>query len=325
MASANPNFSEIITTTLKNRQGVIADNISNNNALLARLRRNGNTMLEDGGQTLVQELDFAENSTFKYYSGYDTIDVSGSNVISAAEYDWKQAAAAVTISGLEMAQNSGSETRVLNLMQSRIQNAERTVMNQIAAGIFSDGTGSSGKEIGGLQLLVADTPTSGTVGGINRANFEFWRNVSFDATSDGGAAATSANIQDYMNTVWRQLIRPGDAPDLIVADGNYFNFFWESLQSIQRITSAEQGTSGFRSLAFNGPGGTAEVVLDGNAPTNHMYFLNSNYLFWKVHRDRNFAPTPDIRPTNQDAVAQLILFMGNMTLSNAKLQGVLKD
>lgn len=321
MASANTNWSEILTTTLENFSGVIADNVSNNNALLTMLNKSGNIMLEDGGESIVQELDFQENGTFKYYSDYDVLDVSGSDVISAAQFDWKQATVNVSISGAEQMKNAGSKTRIHNLLRGKLRNADSTMRNNLSTGVYSDGTGSSGKQIGGLQLLVADSPSTGTVGGINRANFSFWQNISYDATTDGGAAATAANIQSYMNAVHRQLIRGSDKPNVLVADSNYYSLFEESLQDIQRITRADKGEAGFETLAYKG----VPVMLDQAAPTNHMYFLNTDFLFWKVHRQRNFAVTPDLRPVNQDAIAKQILFMGNMTMSNASLQGVLKD
>ena len=116
------------------------------------------------------------------------------------------------------------------------------MQNLIAAALYSDG--SDTKQVGGLQFLVADDPTTGTVGGINRATWSFWRNVKFDATSDGGAAATSANIQSYMNQVYVQLVRGTDKPDLIVADNNYFRLYLESLQAIQRIFDDQDGPGG---------------------------------------------------------------------------------
>jgi hypothetical protein len=212
---ASPNLSEIVTTTLRNRSGKLADNVTNNNALLNRLNKKGNVKPVDGGRSIVQELDYQENGTFKRYSGYETLDISPSEVFSAAEFDWKQGAVSVSISGLEELQNSGSE-RVIDLLESRIKNAERTMANNVSGDLYSDGTASGGKQIGGLQHIIADAPSTGTVGGINRATYSFWRNFSFDATTDGGGAATSSNIQSYMNQVWLNITRGADRPDLIV-------------------------------------------------------------------------------------------------------------
>jgi hypothetical protein len=321
---ASPNLSEIVTTTLRNRTGKLSDNVSKNNAILARLNKKGNVKPAAGGRTIVQELEYAENSTYKRYSGYEALNIAPSDVFTAAEFDWKQGAVAVSISGLEQLQNSGKE-RVIDLLESRIKNAERTMANNMSADMYSDGTADGGKQIGGLQALVADTPTN-TVGGINSSTWTFWRNVSFDATTDGSAAATSSNIQSYMNRVWLQVVRGTDRPDLIIADNNYYRLYWESLQAIQRITSTDMAEAGFSSLKFM----DADVVFDGgyggNAPSNHMYFLNTNYLFWRPHTDRNMVPLdPDRFSVNQDAMVKLIAFAGNMTTSNRFLQAVLKD
>lgn len=315
-----PNLSEIVTTTLKNRRRKLADNVLNHNALLRMLSED----LADGGETLVEELEYAENSTFKYYSGYEVLDISPSEVISAAEFNWKQAAVVVTIDGLTQRKNSGRE-RMIRLLESRIKNAEKTMMNNVSIGVYSDGTGTAGKQIGGLQLLVADTPTSGTVGGIDRASFAFWRNTSFDATTDGGAAASASNIQGYMNQVWIPLVRGTDKPSLIVADANYFDFYWQALTAIQRITTFEKAASGFRSLEYYGPGGSAPVFYDDTCPTNKMYFLNTDFFSWRPHRDANMEPLATRESVNQDAIVRPIILMANMTLSNASLQGVLKD
>jgi len=322
---ASPNISEILTTTLESRSGALADNVSENNAILRRLKEKGKVRPVGGGTSIYQELEYAENSTYKRYSGYETLDISPSDVFSAAEYNWKQAAVAVTCSGLEMLQNSGKE-RVIDLIESRVSNAERTMQNNIAADMYSDGTADGGKQIGGLQSLIADDPTTGTVGGINRANYAFWRSQMFDATTTGGAAATAANIQGYMNTMWLNTSRGTDHSDLILADNAYFNLYWQSLQAIQRITSESQGEAGFMTLKYMG----ADVVFDGGyngaCPTNHMYFLNTDYIHFRPHSDRNFTPLdPDRFATNQDAVVKLIGFAGNMTMSNAFLQGILKD
>lgn len=318
---ASPNLSEIITTTLRNRSGKLADNVSKGNALLFKLKEQG-AWKPASGRTIVQELDYQEGN-FQWYSGYETINITPPDVLTAAEFNWKQAAGSVSISGLEKeVQNVGKE-QVINLLEARIKNGERTVKNNVTTGMYATGTGSSGKEIGGLQLLVADTPTSGTVGGIDRATYTFWRNQSYSSATDGGAAASAANIQAYMNALWLRTIRGDDKPSVILADANYYNFFWASLQAIQRVAESKMATAGFTNLAF---ANNVPVVYEDSAgmPANHMYFLNTDYIFLRYAKGRLFEPMDEVRPVNQDAETHLILFAGNMTVSNAARQGVLK-
>lgn len=327
MAVPNSSYTEIISTTLSNRTGKLADNVTKNNALLNRLRKKGKVKTVDGGRTIVQELEYAENGTVMAYSGYETLNISPSDVFTAAEFNYAQYACAISISGLEMLQNSGEE-QVINLLSSRIRNAEKTLTNTIAVDCYSDGTGSGGKQLGGLQLLVDTTPSTGTVGGIDPSTTAgtFWRNIAYD----GGSTATSTNIQSYMNATALQVVRGTDRTDLIVADSNYYSKYLASLQAIQRITSEDMAGAGFTSLQYFGNGGAADVVLDGGVgggcPASTMYFLNTDYIFFRPHVDRNFVPIGDDRfATNQDAMVKLIGFAGNMTISNRKLQAVMQN
>lgn len=63
---AFPNLSEIVTTTLRNRTGELADNVTRNNAVLTRLNRRGRIKTFSGGRTIVQELAYANNQTFQW-------------------------------------------------------------------------------------------------------------------------------------------------------------------------------------------------------------------------------------------------------------------
>lgn len=326
MGLQNPSstLTEIVTTTLRNRTGKLADNITKNNALLFRLRKRGNVKTVSGGRTIVQELEYAENGTFKRYSGYEALNISPSDVFTGAEFNYAQAAVAVSISGLEQLQNTGEEA-IIDLLESRIKNAEKTLVNNIALDCYSDGTADGGRQIGGLALLVSATPTTGVVGGIDASTSvgTFWRNTAFSGVTNGGGATTSANIQSYMNRVYVQQVRQTDRPDLIIADNNYFRLYLESLQAIQRITSNEMGEAGFDSLKYM----SSDVVLDGGfgggAPASTMYFLNTDYIYFRPHVDRNFAPIGDDRyAVNQDAMVKLVGFAGNMTVSNRRLQAV---
>lgn len=325
------NLSDIVTTTIQSRSGALADSVTRNNALLMKLKQRGNVKTVSGGNVIMQELMYNDPSTLNAgsYSGYDTIDITPNSPISAAQFDLKQYAAAVSISGFEMLQNSGKE-QIIDMLEGRIQIAEAQLMNQISAGIYGDGTGNGGKDITGLQAAISKTPATGTYGGINRANWTFWRNVAFDATTDGGAAASASNMQSYMNRVAVQLVRGTDRPDMIVADNNYYRFFLESLQAIQRVTSEDSAAAGFTSIKYMGAGLNCDVFLDGGIggqiPANTMYFINSKFLFFRPHKDRNFVPIGgDRQSVNQDAVVKLIGWAGNLTCSGAQFQGVLSD
>ena len=342
MSIPNTNWGEITTTTLYNRSRKLADNVTKNNALLRRLSQKGKVKEFDGGQAIVQEIEYSENGTYKRYSGYDILNITPSDVFTAAQYSIAQAAVAVSISGLEMLQNSGKE-KMIDLLESRIGNAERTMQNNISNDCYSNGTADGGKQIGGLQLLVGDVNNSGTVGGIDSSVWGFWQdNVQSFATN--GLTPGPATMQTMMNRTWLAQARQADRPDLMIADNVYFRYYWEGLQAIQRIQDERSAMAGFQTLKFM----DADVVFDGGfqgttagnvsvlgsggswlsgsgAPASHMYVLNTDYLFLRPHTDRNMVPLdPDRFSVNQDAMVKLIAWAGNMSMSNRFLQGVIK-
>lgn len=322
MASPNAVFTELVSTTFRKHRKEIKDNVSKNNALLRRMYEKGNVKHEDGGLSIVEPLDYAQNQTYQRYSGYDTLNIGASDVISAAEFQWRQIAINVVASGQELRINKG-ESRIINLVKSRMKNAIRTFKNNFSVDIYSDG--SLANQVNGLQALVADTGL-GTVGGIDSNTWTFWRNKvqSAAAPIQGGGAIVPGptTMESLMLPLWLAQVRGDDKPDLIISDNNYFTFFEQQQVSIKRYTSSGDVSAGFTSLKYK----NADVIFDGGSgiPTNHMYFLNTDYLYLVAHSDADMTEMDEMRPVNQDAAVVPILWMGNMVVSNRSLQGVLK-
>lgn len=322
MASPNSTFTELVSTTFRKHRKEIKDNVSANNALLNRIYKKGRYRREDGGLTIACPLDYAENSTYQRYSDFDVLNVSQSNVISAAEYQWRQVAINVVASGRELRINSG-ESRIINLAKARMKNAIRTFKNNFSEDMYSDGSLSN--QVNGLLALISNNG-QGTVGGIDSGTWTFWRSIvqSAAAPMQGGAAITPGptTMESLMLPLWVDLVRGSDKPDLIVSSNDYYTFYEQSQTSIKRYTTNDEAQGGFVSMKYK----TADVIFDGNSgiSTAHMYFINTDYLELVVHEDADLEMVDEIRPYNQDAVVMPILWMGNLTISNRRLQGVVK-
>ena len=312
---AFPNVSDIIATTIESRTKKIADNVTKNNALLMRLSQRGKMRTFSGGRLIYEELSFAENGNAGWYSGYDLLPVAAQDVLSAAQYDIKQAACPVVVSGLELLQNAGPE-QMIDLLAARIDVAESTMKNLVAGGIYADGTGSGGKEITGLNAAVPFDPTTGIYGGIDRGTWTFWR-------SKLRNVANTSTIQADLNALWAQLVRGADRPDLIPMDNVVWSAYVASLQALQRFTQAETGKLGFPTLKYM----DADCVLDGGiggfCPAGTAFMLNTDYIRFRPHSARNFVPlSPNKRYSiNQDAEVQILAWAGNLTTSGAQFQG----
>jgi Replicative DNA helicase len=209
------------------------------------MRERGN-MTTVTGRSIVRELEYAANGTVAFYNGYETLDTSPSDVLSAAEFDYKQLAGTVTISGLEQIKNSGTEA-LINLLESRIGVLEKTMENTLSTSVFSDGTGTSSKEIGGLQLLVADAGT-GTVGGINSSTYSFWQNVQTTLTSN---AFSTTNIQSDMNNIYISVGQRYRCTRLNCLRFQLaYKTFLATLQTIQRVADSGMANLGFTSVKY---------------------------------------------------------------------------
>ena len=224
------------------------------------------------------------------------------------------------MSGLDKAMNSGTKQSVFNLAKSRIMVAEKTLQNTVSAALYYSNTESSGKAIGGLQHLVADLPTSGTVGGIDRSANTWWMNQRYDFSVQA-VTASATTIQAALNTVYIAATRGRDKPDMIVGGTTYFQYYLASLQANQRFMKDDSAGAGFASLTFWG--GMADVFFDPNETTgSRMYLLNTDYMHFRPHVDWNFVTLDDKVSVNQDATVIPLYFKGNMTMSNAARQGV---
>lgn len=316
-----PGLGELVSTTLRNRRGSLADNFSKNSALLTRLEKKGKNQMWDGGRTLVEEIAYAANDTTIRFSGYEKLNIEPSDFITSAEYSPKQAAVAVTVSGREELQNRGKHASI-ELVKSRIENAQRSIYDMLAQDCYSDGTADGGRQIVGLQAMISENG-EGTIGGLNSADEAWWANQFSDATID------ATNITSAMNGLYLKLVRRNQSPDLIVADNTAYEAYLASLQTIQRVTDNDTAQRGFQTLKYMG----SDVVLDGgfgdliaaeHSAAGRMYFLNCEYLHFRTATSRNFAVVgPDRFSTNQDAMVKFIMWAGALTCSNRSLQGVL--
>jgi hypothetical protein len=316
---AFPNVSDIIATTIEARNRKIADNVTKNNALLMRLSQRGRMRPFSGGRLIYEELSFAQNGNAGWYSGYDLLPVAAQDVLSAAQFDIKQAACPVVISGLEQLQNAGP-AQMIDLIAARLDVAESTMRNLVCGGLYADGTGSGGKEITGLNAAVPVDPTTGIYGGIDRSTWNFWRS----ATSTGASA--SATVQAAFNSLWSKQVRGADRPDLVIVDNVIWTAYITSLQAQQRFTQAETGALGFPTLKYM----DADVALDGGiggfCPASTGFMLNTDYISFRPHSARNFVPlSPNKRYSiNQDAEVQILAWAGNLTTRGAQFQGRLE-
>lgn len=319
MPSPNATFTEMVTTTFRNHPTEVSDNVSKHNALYRRLSTGGRIKKLSGGYEIVRPLEYAENSTYQRYSGFDALNIGASDILTAAKFDWVQAAVHVVASGRELRMNSGKE-QLIDLAKSRRSNAIKTASNNMSLDLYS--SGSLSNQMGGLGLIFS-TSGVGTVGGIDASTYTWWGNQYQEMSGSN----TYADIKNDMIKLWLKCTRGNDKPGLIVSTNDLWAAYWTSLTPLQRYNdNTSEATAGFDSLKFQ----TADVIHDLEATNftstgEKMYFINSDYLELVVHRDANWTTLDDKMSVNQDAVVIPVIWQGQMTVSNRAVQGVLID
>lgn len=331
-----PGLTEIVTTTLRNRRGVLVDNITNNNPVLRAMKDYDSIEEEDGGRTLVEEHFFQETGNVMHYHAGQPLDLTLRPVSTAFEVDWKQFGGSVVIHGREKRMNAGMLGKI-KLLKSRLKGLEYSMENFYNADLISDGTADGGLQIGGIKYWISSTPSSGTIGGIDRSSSSntYARNTKFDTVNDttggapGGVATSASTIRPYWDFMLNSVTRSEDTTKIILAGQSHYQFAQTALQPIQRTEDSNTVRAGYKRMWYQGVpvvmcggvvfGGQTQIAVD------RSYGLNTMFFKIRVHQDANMDPLPQVQSINQDSEAQIVIFMGNATCSAPKLQWVMFD
>lgn len=306
----NANFDALLSTTLANYRSQLTDNVFTARPLTYTLMDKGRIRMLNGGTKIVEPLIYGESNTVKSYSDYDSIALTPQTGISAAEYDWKQYAASISISGIEEAKNNG-EAEIINLLEAKIMQAEESMREGFNRMFFADGTGNGGKDWNGLGNLIE---SGNTVGGINSASGQdndWWRSYEENTAT----ALTLAQMATAYNTV----SVGNDHPDVILSSQTLFEKYESLLQPQLRYTDTKTADAGFQNLLFK----AAPIMYDVHCNAGTMFFLNTKYITLVGHSSKWFQQTEFIRPEDLDARYALIMCYGNLTVRNRKKQGKL--
>ncbi len=306
------------TLTARVNRKRLTDNIFDATPLLDRMRRKGALETEVGGKEIKEDLMYGTN-TLQWFSGYDQLNTDAIDGITAAFAPWRYASVPVTISFTEEQENR-SRDNAMSLLAAKQEQSMKTIMNSVNAALWSS---QSGKSILGMQDLIADTPTTGTVMGINRANEAWWRNQ----TNASGGNFNNASGNFYtglqsMSAMYNNCSEGNIEPTNIWTTLTLFGELEEILESTgyARLTAG----SGEAAVDASKPRFRKAVVnYDRDCPANRMYFHNYDYLKFKVQRGINFSKTPFEKPANQLAKVCFMVLGAQLTINNPRRLGVI--
>jgi len=235
-----------------------------------------------------------------------------------AEFPHKSVCGAITVNITEYLQYP---TYLKMLIDNKVNKLKVAMCNTLGAMLFGDGTGNKGKDIMGLAGIVADDPTTGSLGGIDRSTNPWWRNETLEG---GKLGAPFDTLLRKMTRMYDACSEGSDHPDLIICDQATYEAYEGLTPTYGRFVDADMARAGFENLKFKG----AVVVFDPACPSdaNHgkMYFLNSKYLSWTVDTEANFAMTL-FKLYGFTHFVSKVLLIGNLITSNCAKHGVIYD
>jgi hypothetical protein len=327
--TSNAAYQQILSMAIEDRSTGYQDLVSNNNALLAVMRRKGLWQTYSGPK-IRQTLQIGKSSA-QWYSGYDQLMNPAIDLFNDAFFDPKMVVVPVILSMQEILNNEG-EAQLLDVYDTYISAAEKALSDAMDAGIYSDGTANGGKQITGLATALPLVPTTGIYGGIDRSTATIWRPSTFDPSGAAGAISlggfgtqvTSTTIRPMLNFIMTRQSRGRDYADLLIMSPEHYAAYDAATVAIQRQQNETSlGQLGFSALEYIGGGKRAEIVLDGgigsNMPSNTTIGINTDTMRLRYHPNRNFDKLFEgdgMMPIDKDAIAQFIGWMGELTMTS---------
>lgn len=326
--AGHPDYTTFVTSTIQKYRPKLIENLMGQNALFWQLKSRGFVTEDKGGRSIVQPLMYGTNSTVRSYDGWDLLDVTPQEGITAAEFDWKFFAGSVVMSGVEEFKNSGSKEAIFNLLEAKIRQLEISMKLEMNTQLYADGSGNGGKNLTGLAVAVEDGTAWATYGGIDGsdASNSWWRNQYFNFDTFHGGASTFGEAYQTKSTkgigamrnMFTRCMRNGTKPTLIITTSDIYNAYEGNIEGDKlRTNDTKLAEAGFINQTYKG----VPMIFDEDMDSEGMLFLNSEYLKFVIGKGRNFTSTPFVKAPQQDGKHSFVLFAGNLVMSKRDVHG----
>lgn len=279
----------------------LADNVFVSIPLLNRLMKKGAKIT--GGTSVAVPLNYALNAQSEWYSGMATLSTVDDDVITSADFSWKQLHTPIVISRLDELKNNGP-AQIVDFVKSKMEIAEKSMKETLATGVFNDGTTTNA--ILGLRSFIS---TGNTYAGISQTTYSWWQgNVDSSTTSLSIAA---------LQGLYGDCSEGSEQPSVIISTQDIYDDFYSLLQPQQRFQDVESAKGGFTSLMFNGK----PFIVDSKCPSGYLAMLNEKNVDLYIHPQENFRFEKFQSPINQNGKIAHIYLQCVMASDNNRFHG----
>ncbi len=296
------------------------DGVSTNIPYLFFLIDKGMKQVLPGGAELKFPIHGANNDTFESYARYGTLKTTPQDNQVFSRWSWKNLSVSITIDGPLLRMNAGSDTQIINILTTKIEEAEIAMREGISNQLFGN-AGDDSTNLNGLQNILGTSITTGQTGNLQRSINTFWQHKSRNVSND-----FSANGVNRMRSLYNDCMTGTQRVDLIVATQAVMENYELGITStagqserfvVQSPFESIKGDMGLHVMRYKG----AMMFFDDNVVANSTYFINRSTVKWLVHADADFVTVPFIPVAQQDIKLSRILVMANQACTNLLRNG----
>lgn len=318
-------YRQLLTAAVAKRQKQIQDIVYNATPLTRILRDQGRIQVKRaGGPELRIPIEF-DKLQAQWFTGYDKIEITPKELLNSAVFNWSRVVAMFSLTGTELLYTRGEE-EVIDLMSFYVNAAEKSIKEEFETSLVGDGTGSGGRQMIGFGGAIPIVANTGVYGGIDRGDVANWRTSSFNATtdfSDIGTVWDATTARPIIERIALNRSRNGQYADLLIADAKSYQAISASFVAHQRLATERSARLGYQGLAYHTPAGLVDIVAAGGVgnvmPENTIFGIDTSALSIYEFPGQSFVPFhpgDGMRPINQDAVAQGVVWSGQLVLEN---------
>jgi hypothetical protein len=322
---ADRNYGQILTASVARRSNDVQNIVYNSTPLTAILKDQGRIRTKRAGGPELRVPIMFDKLEAQWFTGYDKLEITPKELLNSAVYNWSRCVGMFSLNGTELLYNSGEE-EAIDLMEVYMDASEQSVKEAFEVGLVSDGTANGGRQMIGLGAAVPIVANTGTYGGVDRATVANWRTSKFNIPAGDVSGYTtwdSTTARPIIEKITLMRSRGGRYPDLIIADANSYAAISAAFVAHQRLASERLARLGFTGMTIITPAGPVDVIAAGGIgnvmPANTFFGIDTKGAAIYTFPGQEFVPFHPgngMRPINQDAVAQGVVWTGQFVLEN---------
>lgn len=301
------NFDNLLTSTLQEFREGLNEQWVQNNVVLKHMEKESKDLI-DGGISIVENLEYDDNSTVGWTGRTGTVSVAEDQFLTQARFIWATIVGAVSIYDHDLAQNTGKNA-LFNLFEAKTKNLQRTFDAQLETALLASST-SNVNTINTLYDIVDSAdPSLGSLGDIARATYTWWA-----ATETASGSMATQGLED-IRTASATVSRSGSDPvNLHICTQTLYTAYQARLTPMERLQARGKGDAEFDSLTFGGK----PVEYSFAAQSGIWLGLNTKYLRFRLNKHMNFLNQPFVRGEGKQYKSSIVQTQCQATTTRPK-------